>query len=82
MKIAIINPNTTASMTREIGDAAARSASADTQLPVRQSTRGPEAIEARLMAVRMAEMLARSGLAPSKRLGWAYPTRAEMLGRL
>jgi len=45
MKISIINPNTTTSMTREIGAAAARSAAPDTELLVRQSPRGPEAIE-------------------------------------
>jgi len=45
MKISIINPNTTTEMTRGIGEAAARSAAPDTKLLVRQSVRGPAAIE-------------------------------------
>lgn len=45
MKIAVINPNTTNEMTRGIGAAAARSAEPGTELLVRQSTHGPEAIE-------------------------------------
>lgn len=45
MKISIINPNTTAAMTEEIGIVAKRSASPDTELLIRQSAHGPSAIE-------------------------------------
>ena len=45
MKISVINPNTTSDMTRDIGLAAARSASPGTALLVRQSLKGPSAIE-------------------------------------
>jgi allantoin racemase len=45
MKISIVNPNTSAAMTGEIGAAAARSASPGTELLVRRSLHGPEAIE-------------------------------------
>lgn len=45
MKISVINPNTTVAMTREIGEAAERSAAAGTELLIRQSAYGPSAIE-------------------------------------
>lgn len=45
MKISIINPNTSAEMTRGIGAAATRSVTPGTDLLVRQSTHGPAAIE-------------------------------------
>lgn len=45
MKISVINPNTTVEMTRGIGIAAARSAAPGTELLIRQSPRGPAAIE-------------------------------------
>ncbi|WEX09131.1 aspartate/glutamate racemase family protein [Chelativorans sp. AA-79] len=45
MKISIVNPNTSVAMTGEIGAAATRSASPDTELLVRRSLHGPEAIE-------------------------------------
>ncbi|KKX33456.1 aspartate/glutamate racemase family protein [Rhizobium sp. LC145] len=45
MKIAVINPNTTAEMTQAIGVAAARSAAPTTELLIRQSNHGPSAIE-------------------------------------
>jgi allantoin racemase len=45
MKISVVNPNTTAEMTKEIGAAAARSAAPGTELLIRQSAHGPAAIE-------------------------------------
>lgn len=45
MKIAVINPNTTAAMTAAIGAAAAAVASPQTELLIRQAARGPSAIE-------------------------------------
>lgn len=45
MKISVINPNTTETMTKQIGITAQRSASPDTELLIRQSTHGPSAIE-------------------------------------
>lgn len=45
MKIAVINPNTTAAMTEGIGQAAHCASRPDTEILVRQSPRGPAAIE-------------------------------------
>lgn len=45
MKIAVVNPNTSAAMTESIGRAARLSAPPGAEILVRQSARGPEAIE-------------------------------------
>jgi allantoin racemase len=45
MRISVINPNTTSSMTKRIGAAARAAASSGTQILERQSTHGPDAIE-------------------------------------
>lgn len=45
MRIAVINPNTTRSMTEAIGQAAARAALPGTEIMARQSAHGPDAIE-------------------------------------
>lgn len=46
-----------------------------------QSDLGVPVIDGVDAAVRLAELLARAGLAPSKRGGWAYPARAAALLR-
>jgi len=45
MRIKVINPNTTESMTRTIGDAAARAASPGTKIVAVSPSMGPVSIE-------------------------------------